>query len=207
MTSEREKRVQHIAGLMRGQRATHNLYSPDLEWLLCESEQALGIRTSLASQIETLKRGAATSSYDPKNADPYTDWQVTSISPDGPKREGAFGRHRRVWRLWSLLSTEHRRVLSYHYAFTMRTKVKRGKKTEWQAFPPGVAPLLGQLAGVAIMVAAQEGDLGVLLRLCERRQGDGVVTWERRAEKLVSEAHSAYYAAEAGESDRWLRGA
>lgn len=177
------------------------MYCADLEWLLTESSAALGERSSFNSFVRTLQSGHATAHYDPSNADPFTDWQVRM----GPRGQGAFARHRRVWRLWCQLPTEHQRTLTYRYTWTCQVPLKNPDGTErWEDSPQGLKSEVGvEVAGMVVHLAKERGCLAEVLQACEQHHSQAIEEIVATATEAVRAAHTAYYELETAE---WLSG-
>ena len=185
-------------------RPDRDMYCSDIEWLLTESSAALGERSSFSSFIRTLQSGHSTKTYDPRDADPYTDWQVGM----GPAGRGAFERHRRVWRLWTQLCPAHQHVLVLRYTWTCRVRLRKPNGDEyWADAPTGVRSELGEVAGVVLEMARRfdeidNGDrIARVLDACATHDSAALTSIVQEATEAVREAHTAYYELETAE---WL---
>jgi hypothetical protein len=165
-----------------------DLYSSDIEWLLTESDAALGYRSSLGSQIDTLLRGGSSGGYDVACADPYRDDQIGSIG-----QPGSATKHRRIWPVWIALPTIHKEILSARYTahFRIQTKTRDGGYG-WTAWPLGVMMMLGDLAGVVLLLARDADSLETVLTACAKCDTVALRPWLERATDASRAAHRAY---------------
>jgi hypothetical protein len=117
-------------------RGSGELWNPDIEWLLCGADAALGCRGTTGSVIGAIERGGASGSGD---GDFVTDTQLGW----GPHRQGDVARFRRLEVMWRRLDAVHQAVLRVHYVERTRA-------------PSVIESRFGILAPVAMLLVASD---------------------------------------------------
>jgi hypothetical protein len=161
------------------------MHDPDLEWLLCVMPALMGEGSGYGAILAALERGQALGGSSPSSAG-----AEDAVERARPHVE----RSRRLRAIWGALELQHRRVLEAHYY---------QPRSQWRH---GVAAHLGELAGackhltplwnsleLACSNAAQTGNAARI----HRELG--------RAERAVSAAHRAWWAAKAEAVSNWVR--
>lgn len=161
-------------------------HDPELEWYLCASDSALGLRSSLGAQIAAIERGGGSGGV-PSDL-PSSIAALDLLRPSA--MPGA--RMRRCEAAWRSLDLGARHVLQAHYTLTLPTHTAGGSR---QRFPAGVEARLGTLAGVACLHAIQSGTLAALLRACERGTSAPLAAAAKAAQTATAAAHAAFRAA------------
>lgn len=166
------------------------LYCADLEWWLTRRDVECGWSTTFGGFVAMLERGGPGGGAD--SSDRYHESWTSKLQ--------AFERDRRMAREWARVELEHRRVLGAHYLSTCSGQGEQRFK--------GVASHLGRLAGAALLVAFDAGELGNFLADCSNASGEGagerIAALRNRAEDRVRAGHRAYYAARDAELDAWV---
>jgi len=156
------------------------LYDRDIDWFLTASEADLGIRSILSGQIAQLE-GLVTVSG---SSDRF------HLAVGARVETGAVKRARKLRPLWAALPSFSRDVLSSYYTGSARVDDANG----FRRFPAGAESKLGErMAGVAFLVAALNGTTKQLVAALERGSKAALAPWADEAERLVREAHRAFY--------------
>jgi hypothetical protein len=165
---------------------------PDIEWLLAGSASDLGERSA---GLEP-RYGSA----DPSQYMPYSDHQLGF----GPRHHGrgAVARWRRCYAAWRRIDPSSRRVLVAHYCGAVVSS--SGGGIARARFPQGTESRMGQLTGVALLVAYDCGALGDLLSACQKGKGPAIGSAISAARRAVDAAHAAWDQARREEAERWL---
>lgn len=157
------------------------LYDRDIDWFLTASEADLGIRSSLASQVAQLE-GLVTVNG---SSDRF------HLAVGSRVETGAVKRARQIRPLSAALTSFNRDVLGAYYTGTAKVDDPTGARR----FPAGAESKLGQrMAGVAFLVANLNGTTKQLVAALEKSSKAAVAPWGDEAERLVREAHEAFYA-------------
>jgi hypothetical protein len=143
-------------------------FSADLDWYLNCSDAACGIRSSLGGQIAVLEGATGITGFVESNH--YTDAQIE-----------AFGKSRRIWRVWQRLSSSTRDILQRYY------EPKRH-------YPHGVKAYLGEVAAVALYLT-NGSELEALLEACDNKTDSVIKEHKELASAAVAEAHLVYFKA------------
>ncbi len=164
---------------------------PDIEWLLMGSAADLGEHSCGTD----MRCGGG----NPAEYLPYTDHQLGY----GPKHHGrgAVVRWRRCRAIWLRVPNHHQRVLVAHYCGASVSA--SGGAHARSRFPQGTESRLGQLTGVALLVAHECGALGDLLRECMSGGGKAIGSARSAATRAVTAAHEAWDQARREEADAW----
>ena len=109
-------------------------YNAEIEWFIRCGSVALGERGTSAALLEMLKNGRPTGASGVPNSDLYSDQQLGW----GRFTDGTIERANRCLAIWRKLPLKTREVLRARY-----------DSRQW---PPGVAGMLGDLAGVVVVL-------------------------------------------------------
>lgn len=158
-------------------------HDPELEWFLCCSDSALGVRSSLGAQIAAIERGGGSGGV-PSDL-PATLSGLDMLRPS--RWPGA--RWKRCSEAFARLPVSVARVLIAHYVLTLPTE---SSTTGRQRFPVGVEARLGSFAGVALLAANDAGTLPGLLKACEKGTTATVERAITSARAATVAAHRAF---------------
>jgi hypothetical protein len=168
-------------------KANDELYCADLDWFLTQRDTEHGWRTNFGGFVAMLERGGSSSGAN--SSDPYHELYVNRLE--------TFERDRRLSLEWTQLSLPIKRVLRAHYAAAAVS-----------GWCKGVAGELGKLAGTAVLIAFDAGELGPFLDACSNPSADGagdrIAKVRNLAEAAARDAHRAYYAVTGAALDAWV---
>lgn len=163
------------------------VFDPDLAWYLQSSDAALGERSTMASLLTMIEFGIPTGGGDPDDRynDAHLGWGKVLV--------GAVERARMCDAAWKLVVKVDRDVLSARYLLV------QGK------LPPGIHGGLGELGGIAMLLALRDGKLERLMALSETAkktsgQQEKIKLWKpwrTRAERANLQAHASWLLARA----------
>jgi hypothetical protein len=147
---------------------------------LTASEADLGIRSSLGSQVAQLE-GLVTVSG---SSDRF------HLAIGSRVETGAVTKARRLRTLWAALPSFMRDVLGAYYTGSAKVDDPNG----YRRFPAGAESKLGErMAGVAFLVANLAGTTKQLVAALVKGSKTALAPWADEAERLVREAHNAFY--------------
>lgn len=168
-------------------KANDELYCADLYWFLTQRDTECGWRTNFGGFVAMLERGGSASGAN--SSDPYHEAYVNRLD--------TLERDRRLWAEWAQLPAAARRVLRAHYAAAVVS-----------GWCKGVGGELGKLAGTAVLVAFDKGELGELLGACSNPAapgaGERIARIRNDAEAAARAAHRAYYEVVGAALDAWV---
>lgn len=154
------------------------LYCHDIEWLIHCADSVLGESGTLGAMLAIVELGGPAAGGMPET------WRYSS------EQLVAVRRARRLQLIWRNVPLASRGLLRAHYE----------SRAIW---PPGVQGELGQFAGVALAMGTTRA-AAKLCRDCAGGDRKAVRRARDAAERLVREAHAAWYAAEGHQFDAWV---
>jgi len=198
-------------------------HSSDLQWWLTAREASLGIRSSLGPQLSVLElgclptRGYPSDPYDDRMVHCAARERRISRAWSGTPRWARlvlfahYAAARPQWRPsrahppkvesrltlleWAPSPGEVLEVFDADAREGRDPKTQAAPASEgtWSRWPPGVEGRLGELAGVALLLAAQDGGLQSAIQACARGKAPEVERLEKRAMSLAWQAHESYW--------------
>lgn len=154
----------------------------DLEWLLCEMPGLMGETSGHGALVAALERGPGGSSSSERA------WRTVE------RARPHAARATRLKAIWASLAPDHRQLLKEHYTAPASRR-------------PGVAAQLGELAGVALVLAADRGRLeAACSHATEPRHARLIAEARRAAQRALSQAHRAWASARQAAVLSWARG-